>query len=291
MDSKDFQLLCALHQNARQSYSSLGRRVSLSAPAVRTRLKNLEQRGILQGYFLSVDPSLLGRNELLVLFRGDFTRRDAEKALAVPDVGWVAWKVDGGLTVQVWSKSRTKPSKNLAAAVGAKPSGEALSTPRPHHPLSTLDWRIVDALIDDPRMPLHDLIEVTGLSPKTVRKHLNLMLEREAIYITPHPGAFSDSGELVYTIAVFGKVGLSELRTVLGEAFLINELQWPPAKYMLCLGKDLSDVTSRTHDLEKLQGVDSFEVTLIREMLVAREFLHSLVREQVQIVQRGRAHA
>jgi DNA-binding Lrp family transcriptional regulator len=283
MDPKDFQLLIALHQNARQSYRSLGRQVSLSAPAVRERLKNLERRGILQGYMLSVDPSLLERNELLVFFRGDFTREDAEKALSVPDVGWVAWKVDGGLTVQVWSKSRTEPIKKLTLALGAKPRGTALSKPRSHRPLSSLDWRIIDALVDNPRMSFEKLIDVTGLSAKTVRKHLKLMLQTEAIFITPRPGALADSGELVYTLAVFGRVGMSEVKEILGDAFMINETQEPPAKYMLCLGSDLGDVTTKTHALQNLPDVDFIEVTLIREMLLAREFLHSLVREQIQI--------
>jgi len=49
MDSKDFRLLGALYQNGRQSYQSLGRQVSLSAPAVRERMKRLESVGKLHG--------------------------------------------------------------------------------------------------------------------------------------------------------------------------------------------------------------------------------------------------
>ena len=52
MDSKDFQLLVALDHDARQSYLSLGRRVSLSAPAVRARLERLKMKRILQGFNL-----------------------------------------------------------------------------------------------------------------------------------------------------------------------------------------------------------------------------------------------
>lgn len=63
MDAKDFQLLAALHQNARQSYRSLGRHASLTAPAVRERLKRLQDLGVLHGYGLRIDPGIFGLNE------------------------------------------------------------------------------------------------------------------------------------------------------------------------------------------------------------------------------------
>ena len=42
IDSKDSQLLAALHQDARQSYRSLGWRAALTAPAVHERLKRIQ---------------------------------------------------------------------------------------------------------------------------------------------------------------------------------------------------------------------------------------------------------
>ncbi len=275
VDSKDFQLLVALHENARQSYRALGHRVSLSAPAVRERLKRLQSRGILHGYWLSINPSIFDRDDLLVFFRGEWTRQDAAKALTAPDVAWVYWKLDGALTVQVWPRDRSQPIKDLTATLGTRPSGQALAERRSHQPLSSLDWRIIDALVDDPKMPLKDLTESTGLSPKTVRKHLELLVRGETIFIMPRLGALADSGELVYHLAVFGKVGMVELRKLMGDIFLVGEFQEPPAKYLLCRGSDLGDVTTKTRALGKLPEVESVTVTLNREMLVATEFVHS----------------
>jgi DNA-binding Lrp family transcriptional regulator len=284
VDSKDFQLLVALHENTRQSYQSLGRRVSLSAPAVRDRLKRLESAGILKGYILSVDPSLFDRDEQLVFFqKGEFTRQDAVKALGVRDVAWVAWKVDGGLTVQVWPRDRSQLIKDLEAVLGAHPSGQAIAERRSHRrPLSLLDWQIIDVLVDDPRMPLEDLCKSTGLSPKTARKHLENLVQDEAIFISPQLGALTDSGDLVYTLAVFGKMGMDDLCQIMGDIFLVNETQEPPAKYLLCRGSDLGDVTEKTHALSKVPGVETVNVTLNREQLFATELLHSLVREKIR---------
>ena len=282
VDSKDFRLLVALHENARQSYRSLGQRVSLSAPAARDRLKRLENRGILQGYWLYVDPSAFDREELMLFYKGDWKREDALKALAADDVAFVTWKLDGGLSVQIWPHDRGKAVKGLTSVLGTRPSGQTFTEIQRKLEISPVDWRIIDALVDNPRMPFEALTEKTGLSPKTLRKHLQSLIRNETIFIMPWLGSLADSGEVVYHLAVTGKVSLSELRHTLGEAFLVGDTQQPPMKYLLCRASDLADVTSRTQAAKKIPGVESVEVTLNRELLVATDFVHSLVREKIR---------
>ncbi len=60
-DEKDGRLLAALQQNARLSFSALGRRVGLSAPAVAERVRRMEQSGLISGYRAVVDPARAGR--------------------------------------------------------------------------------------------------------------------------------------------------------------------------------------------------------------------------------------
>ena len=281
MDSKDFQLPAALHENARQSYRALGNRVSLSAPAVRDRLQALEKSDIIQGYWVTPDPTIFGRQDLLVFYQDERTREEAVNALTVRDVAFVAWKIDGGLTVQLWPLNKEESVKELTRKLG-EPSGQALAERPPRRPLSLADWRIIDVLLDDPRIELSRLCKATGLSPKTVRKHMSSMIRDEEIYITPRLGTLSGSGELVYHLVVDGKVPLSELRRALGDTVLVNETIEPPMKYLLCRARDLADVTSRTAQTSKLPGVRSVRVTLNREILVATEFVHSLVRARIQ---------
>jgi len=78
---------------------------------VRERLNRLEARGILQGYWLYIDPNALDREDLMVFYRGDWERGVALKVLEVEDVAFVAWKLDGSLSVQVWPRDRTNPIK------------------------------------------------------------------------------------------------------------------------------------------------------------------------------------
>ena len=220
VDSKDFRLLVALHENARLSYRSLGQRVSLSAPAVRERLNRLERRGILQGYWLYIDPSALDREDLMVFYRGDWKREDALKALIVEDVAFVAWKLDGSLSVQVWPMDRAKPIKDLSMILGSVPSGQTFTKGREEgQRLSLIDLRIIDALVDDPLIPFEVLVGKTGLSPKTVRKQLQLMIKDETIFIMPRLGSLAEPGDLVFHLTVTGKAGSNELHRVLGAEY------------------------------------------------------------------------
>ena len=130
MDSKDFQLLVGLYANARQSYKTLGERVSLSAPAVRDRLNRLRSNGILQGFMLVIDSGVFDRDDLLLFFHGNFSRKAALAAFAAPDISWVSWKVDGRITLRLWTKNEHEATDNLIKILGVRPSMRAFSMRR-----------------------------------------------------------------------------------------------------------------------------------------------------------------
>ena len=289
MDSKDFQLLVALHQNARQSLLSLGRRVSLSAPAVRERMRQLHRSSILLGYGLWMDPAVFDRQEVLVFFKRERTREQVINALKAPNVSYIGWKLDGGLTIGVWSDNVSRSIRELSVTLGEKPSGHAVTGSGDLPSLSILDFMIVDALVDDPKIPFEELVEATGLSPKTVRKHLDSLIRSETIVIIPRLGAGSSSGEIVYNLAVAGKVPMSEIRKILDDALLVHETRNPPMKYLLCRSTDLGDVNSKTRALDRLPGIQSAAITLNRELVFANEFIHSLVRDRIRTLENSRS--
>lgn len=60
MDEIDAQIVALLRENARRSFQDIGRRVSLSAPAVKRRVDRLEGKGVIRGYSATVDPAAFG---------------------------------------------------------------------------------------------------------------------------------------------------------------------------------------------------------------------------------------
>src|SRR5262245_27846003 len=59
-DSVNTLILTELQKNPRLTMTELGRRVSLSSPAVTERVRRLEEMGIIKGYRLDINPAALG---------------------------------------------------------------------------------------------------------------------------------------------------------------------------------------------------------------------------------------
>lgn len=60
LDAIDRRIVSALARNARMSLKELAAAVGLSSPSAAERLKRLEERGVIRGFTIDVDPAALG---------------------------------------------------------------------------------------------------------------------------------------------------------------------------------------------------------------------------------------
>lgn len=60
LDAHDRKILALLQENARISYSEIGRRIHLTSPAVTERVKRLEEAGIIEAYSARLKLRALG---------------------------------------------------------------------------------------------------------------------------------------------------------------------------------------------------------------------------------------
>jgi DNA-binding Lrp family transcriptional regulator len=92
MDATDQRIVALLRENARRSFLDIGRRVHLSAPAVKRRVDRLEREGVLLGYAAIVDPEAFGwRAEAFVdLYCDGDMSADAVRAAVVTEPGVVS---------------------------------------------------------------------------------------------------------------------------------------------------------------------------------------------------------
>jgi DNA-binding Lrp family transcriptional regulator len=246
-------------------------------------MNRLKSRGVLQGFMLVIDSSVFDRDDLLLFFHGNFSRKSALAAFAAPDISWVAWKVDGQITLRLWTKNEREATDNLTKILGVKLSMRAF-TPRKRGraPLSKLDLLIMDALVDEPKVPFGELLKSTGLSPKTLRRRLNLLLDTKTISIDPLLGALTDSGELRYPLVVAGRVSMDEIRGIMGESAQTHHTLRPPMKHVLCRANSLAEVITKTRVLENIQGIKYVTISLNREVLVSTDLRHSLIRQEIR---------
>ena len=59
-DGVNVQILRELRDDPRLTMTELGRRVGLSSPAITERVRRLEERGVIRGYRIDIDPAALG---------------------------------------------------------------------------------------------------------------------------------------------------------------------------------------------------------------------------------------
>lgn len=60
LDQTDRELLAVLSEDGRIAMSELARRIGLSAPSTAERVRQLEARGVIQGFGVKLDPRALG---------------------------------------------------------------------------------------------------------------------------------------------------------------------------------------------------------------------------------------
>jgi len=60
MEEIDRQILRLLSQDGRMSFTDLGRATGLSTSAVHQRVRRLEQRGVIRGYTVVIEPDSVG---------------------------------------------------------------------------------------------------------------------------------------------------------------------------------------------------------------------------------------
>lgn len=98
LDQIDSRIVALLIEDARRSYDDIGRRVSLSAPAVKRRVDRLRASGAIRGFSAIVDHAALGSatEALIELFYAPGTLLDAvaESLRRRPEVV-EAWSVTG----------------------------------------------------------------------------------------------------------------------------------------------------------------------------------------------------
>jgi len=90
LDETGWRLLEELQQNARLSYSELGQRVNLSAPAVADRMRRLEEAVIITSYRAEVNLGKLGLPITAIIRVGNMAGQSCQQTLSrvseIPEV-------------------------------------------------------------------------------------------------------------------------------------------------------------------------------------------------------------
>ena len=141
LDQIDNRIVALLIEDARRSYDDIGRKVSLSAPAVKRRVDRLRASGAIRGFSAIVDHTALGSSTeaLVELFYAPGTLLDSVAASLRrhPEVV-EAWSVTG--EADAIARVRTRDNEDLERLI--------MDLQRDGHVIRTRSQVVMSSLVD-----------------------------------------------------------------------------------------------------------------------------------------------
>jgi len=187
MDNLDMNILNRLLNNCRKSDRQIGIEIGISGGAVRARIKKMEKRGIIERFFIKVEPPVLGYGVLYFVVSGENINEILEQVSLVGEPYFVAPCV-GGITVcSVVVKENLE--QKIALANKLMKDVRVLSIFEAENPgfssnLTKTDLEILEELIKDPRQKIEKIAKNTKMSTKTITRCIEKLQENDGIQFT-----------------------------------------------------------------------------------------------------------
>ncbi|MFW9803725.1 MAG: winged helix-turn-helix transcriptional regulator, partial [Candidatus Thorarchaeota archaeon] len=202
MDQHDRTIFAKLCNDCRVSYESLARETGLSPNAVKNRVSNLIENGFVSQFKVILNHKMMDADTFQAVVITDGTENIEDFVNSIgesPMVGHISTvaSVNGGAYL-VWGQySRIEMLSDLGGFLRSLKEVEdvELHPLRRLNPLDTpakiripkLHRRVLRVLVKDPRMPMSDIAQETGLSPKTVRRALREINEAGFVKFVVRP--------------------------------------------------------------------------------------------------------
>lgn len=192
----------------RVSFADVGRRLGVDEETVRTRVRRLEEEGIIAGWEVVPNPGLLGRELVRVELPRPAPSAEAKvrEALLAFDGAYLVFEFHAAGPALVFfappGAARERQLRVLAAIAGEPRSPTVQPCPPPRAALDPLDWRFVAALRRNPRRPYHELAAELGASERTLRRRLERLTEGQALMLSPIVDQTRVTGVVVVHLAV-----------------------------------------------------------------------------------------
>jgi len=216
LDLKDRKILYELDIDSRQSFRSIGRKVGLSKDIVASRVKKLQERGIIKRFYIRYDPLQLGLNILRFYFKFQYATPDIKKEIInhfmnydyVDTLFSTEGSYDLGVIMNVdkisdiypfWRKTLEKYGDYFAKQIFSVYMGEsaygqsflldeteASDRSPSHHNLGIveiddLDLKILKLLVSNSRMSTLDIAKKLNSNVTTIHKRIKRLVDLKVI--------------------------------------------------------------------------------------------------------------
>jgi DNA-binding Lrp family transcriptional regulator len=268
MDNLDMNILSRLLNNCRKSDRQIGIELGISGGAVRARIKKMEKREIIEGFFIKVEPPIFGYGVLYFVVSGENINEVLEQVSLVGEPYFVAPCV-GGITVcSVIVKENLEQKISLANKL--MKDVRVLSIFEAENPgfssnLTKTDLEILEELIKDPRQKIEKIAKNIKMSTKTITRCIEKLQENEGIQFT----LIYDPKKIVdfipHAILAWIEGDLKETLENMNETFSESYLQIPfiaKNQIVLFMYSDnvfkMDELTQKVRNIKNVKSADLF---------------------------------
>jgi DNA-binding Lrp family transcriptional regulator len=268
MDSLDMNILSRLLNNCRESDRQIGIELGISGGAVRARIKKMERREIIEGFYIKVEPPVLGYGVLYFVVSGENLNEILEQVSLVGEPYFVAPCV-GGITVcSVVVKENAEQKIELANKL--MKDVRVLSIFEAENPgftsnLTKTDLEILEELIKEPRQKIEKIAKNTNMSTKTITRCIEKLQENDGVQFTVAYDPKKIKDFIPYAILTWIEGDLKETLENMNSIFSESYLQIPfIAKNQIVLfmySKNvfkMDELTQKVRNIKNVKSADLF---------------------------------
>jgi len=289
VDEKDFQILARLARDPFASNERIGGSLGLSGNSVKRRIESLIAEGVVPSTWLFPIPQIFNRHSRIFVYK-DMAKPEAaiDVALQTDPVVWAGFDVDRSFHAHTYATTPdAAPPPELVKALGepsfavSPPFSEATAA---EAAVSSIDLRILAVLMRQPRAPLKEIADATGLSAKTVRRHREAMFANGSFMLFPVIHAAQARGLVLYNAYAQGAAVPSDVQRILSalpRCRLITTRTNPPGVWLIGWANSMAEVADVDAHVRGLPGVERSGIIMRQRVDFAVERVEGWIQEDL----------
>jgi len=268
MDNLDMRILSSLLNNCRESDRQIGKELGISGGAVRARIQKMQEKKIIEEFFIKVEPPVLGYGVLYFVVTGESMNEILEQINLVGEPYFVVPCIGGitvcGISVKENMEQKIELANKLMKDVRVLSIFEA-ENPGFNSNLTKTDLEILEKLIKDPRQKIEQIAKNTNMSTKTITRCIEKLHENEGIQFTLVYDPRKIKDFISYAVLAWIDGDLKETLESLNNSFFESYLQIPfiaKNQIVLFMYSDnifkMDELTQKVRNIKNVKSADLF---------------------------------
>ena len=286
MDNLDMKILNRLLNNCRESSRQIGIELGISGGAVKKRIQKMEEKKVIEKFFIKVEPPVLGNGVLYFVVSGENIDEILEQISLVGEPYFVAPCI-GGITV-CSIVIKDNPEEKIELANKLMKDVRVLSIFEAESPgydsdFTKTDFEILEELIKDPRQKIEKIASNTSMSAKTITRCIEKLQKNDGIQFTlvydpkkidefiPHAILAWIEGDLKET--------LNEMNKIFSESYLQIPFIAKNQIVLLMYSENIFKMDELTQKVRTIKNVKSADLFIPKKISFYVKWLEKAIND------------